>query len=304
MRNRHVVTGFILSLLLHLLILLLFVGTMQRLLLPPPPSSPKKIMLNLRHFIPPPSPKPHRLTQSVTSPPIPKPEPKKSAKPTTPVKKLRDTKHRMLATQSPKKNNVVKTVKKIVKKTPVKRKTETKRDGIKHLKKNVRKKKRKHIVKKRKHQKKISVVHKRGTLADALMGAGTNLYPTKSKHRYRQSRAGRSIFRLYGKEFDSFTPAQKRFIRKNLDEIQRITQNTLSRNGYPEVAARTGQQGTNIVTFYLHPNGDISGLRLKRRMGYAALDQNTLQVIRLAYMYYPRPKSKTKITFYVNYSLY
>ena len=112
------------------------------------------------------------------------------------------------------------------------------------------------------------------------------------------------IRKLYGREFDSFTPAQKKFIRDKLGEIHRITQNTLTRNGYPSVAARTGQQGVNVVTFYLHPNGDISGLRLKRRMGYTALDQNTLEVIRTAYMYYPHPKTKTKITFYVNYELF
>jgi protein TonB len=75
-------------------------------------------------------------------------------------------------------------------------------------------------------------------------------------------------------------------------------------NGYPDIAVRTGQQGTNVVTFYLHPNGDISGLRLLRPMGYEALDKNTLEVIRIAYKDYPRPKEKTKITFFVTYRLY
>lgn len=124
--------------------------------------------------------------------------------------------------------------------------------------------------------------------------------PTRNSPAY----AERMIKTLYGKEYYSFTPAQKRFIRSHLDEIRRITQNTLVRNGYPEVAVRTGQQGTNVVTFYLHPNGDITGLRLKRPMGYAALDDNTLEVIRIAYKDYPRPKETTKITFYVTYRLY
>ena len=111
------------------------------------------------------------------------------------------------------------------------------------------------------------------------------------------------IAKYYGKEFYTFTKEQRRFIRNHLGEIQRITQNTLVRHGYPEVAVRTRQQGTNVVSFYLHPNGDVSDLRLLKPMGYEALDENTLEVIRIAYKDYPRPKTKTKIVFYVTYSL-
>ena len=58
-----------------------------------------------------------------------------------------------------------------------------------------------------------------------------------------------------------------------------------------------------MVTFYLHPNGRISQLRYKKRLGYASLDENTLQVVRIAQTQYPHPKTTTKITFYVIYSL-
>ena len=124
----------------------------------------------------------------------------------------------------------------------------------------------------------------------------------------RPSRAGaygaQMIQRLYGSEFDTYSQTQKKFIKNNLGTIHRITQRTLSMNGYPEIAVRTGQQGTNIVSFYLHPNGDISNLRLKRDIGYQALDQNTLDVIRIAYKDYPLPNKKTRIIFHVQYSLY
>jgi TonB family protein len=113
-----------------------------------------------------------------------------------------------------------------------------------------------------------------------------------------------TIRKLYGKEYDSFSAKQKEFIRTNLSLIHRITQRTLIRNGYPEVAVQTHQQGTNIVSFYLHPNGDISNLKLKRRIGYSALDNNTLQVIKIAYKDYPLPAKTTKIVFYVTYSIY
>ena len=100
------------------------------------------------------------------------------------------------------------------------------------------------------------------------------------------------------------TPTQKKFIEDNLDTIQEITQRTLTRRGYPQAAARTRQEGTNVVSFNLHPNGDISNLRLKTRIGYRSLDENTLTLIRVAYKDYPYPTTTTKIVFYVTYSYY
>jgi len=142
-------------------------------------------------------------------------------------------------------------------------------------------------------------------LANMLMGSGTPMHPKK---RRTSSNAGtygeQMIKKLYGPEFNTYSPTQKKFIRNNLSTIHRITQNTLTRNGYPSIAIRTNQQGTNVVSFYLHPNGDISGLRLKTPIGYAALDQNTLDVIRIAYKDYPLPNKKTRIVFYVTYRLY
>ncbi len=172
------------------------------------------------------------------------------------------------------------------------------------IKKSKKHKKYKKYKKRKKYAKhpKYPASHKpkRSRLANALLGAATTIPHTPTA----SSTTERMIHRLYGREFDHLTPTQKRFIRNHLSEIHRITQNTLSRNGYPNVAVRTRQQGVNIVTFYLHPNGDITGLRLKRSMGYRALDKNTLEVIRIAYMHYPHPKTTTKITFYVNYKLY
>ena len=114
------------------------------------------------------------------------------------------------------------------------------------------------------------------------------------------------IQKLYGASFDSFTPTQKRFIVDKLDSIHRITQSTLTRRGYPAgaVAMQTRQEGENIVSFDLHPNGDISNLRLEQEIGYRALDENTLQTIRIAYKDYPYPIETTHIVFYVEYSIF
>ena len=127
---------------------------------------------------------------------------------------------------------------------------------------------------------------------------------SRSSKASKRSYNNKLIKQLYGSEFNIYSKNQKKFIKNNLGAIYRITQRTLNRNGYPEVAGRTGQEGTNVVSFYLHPNGDISKLRLKTYIGYQALDNNTLEVIRIAYKDYPLPNQKTKIIFYVQYSAY
>jgi TonB family protein len=176
------------------------------------------------------------------------------------------------------------------------------------VKKKIKKKK---VVKKKKVTKKRVVKRKRpkrkkskNPLANALMGSGSSMYPSQSRPASSGSNVARMINQLYGKEFNGYSPTQKKFIKNNLGIIHQITQKTLWRNGYPETAKRTGQQGTNVVSFYLHPNGDISGLKLKKHIGYTSLDQNTLEVIRIAYKDYPLPNQKTKIVFYVQYSIY
>ncbi|MGD9595809.1 MAG: energy transducer TonB, partial [Wolinella sp.] len=70
------------------------------------------------------------------------------------------------------------------------------------------------------------------------------------------------------------------------------------------IAGQLGQEGINAVEFYLHPNGDISDLRLIRSVGYTLLDKNSLKTIEIAYKDYPRPKTKTKIRIKVYYKIY
>ena len=274
---------------------------------PPPAGKEQKISLNLSNFVPPPAPKPVAVPPQPkpvppVQPPVPKPVVKpveKVVKPTPVMKKklIDDTKRTFVEHVSKEDNNITKEKeeKKLAKKEE-KKKPEKKRE-----KKQVQKKKvtQKRVVKRKPRRKKSN-----NPLANALMGSGTSLYPTQSAPASSGSYSAKMINQLYGKEFGTFSPTQKKFIKHNLGLIHRITQRTLTRNGYPEISIRTRQQGTNIVSFYLHPNGDISNLRLKTKIGYAALDNNTLEVIRIAYKDYPLPNQKTKIVFYVQYSIY
>jgi len=325
-RTIRTLEGLLLSLLLHLLIFLLFFLPFKEMKFPPPPPPAKKISLNLKQFktVPPtpPAPKPALPPQPKPQPvqpqpPQPKPLPvtppkpkpiekkpvkKEPVKAPTPVakKKLLDEKARLtVKKKESEENNVTKVVKKEEKPKKIVKKKEEK------PKKKVVEKKvaQKPVVKKSKPQKQRKPSRPKRGLAGALMGSGRSVSMAPSAPS-GPNYGSQMIKQLYGSEFDSFTPTQKKFIKKNLGAIHRITQRTLIQNGYPDIAIRTHQEGTNVVTFYLHPNGNITGLHLKSRIGYTALDDNTLQVIRIAYKDYPHPKTTTKITFYVQYSIY
>ena len=243
------------------------------------------------------------MPKPIISPPMVKPIIEKKVEPKPEVEEVKrmilDESKKTFATKSSEENNITKVVEKPVKK--VVKKEVKKKPKKKIVKKKAVKKKR--IAKKKKPQRRAK--RSKDPLANMLMGTGTSMFPTQPK---RTSGAGtygeQMIKKLYGSEFNTYSPTQKKYIRNNLSTIHQITQRTLSRNGYPQVAIQTRQQGTNIVSFYLHPNGDISGLRLKSRIGYAALDENTIKVIKLAYKDYPLPNKKTRLIFHVRYSIY
>lgn len=291
---------------MHLLILLLFTKSFQDIKVPPPHGKEKKISLNLNQIVTPPAPKPKPVPPTPKpvpiTPPIPKPIVEKKIEPKPEVqpikKKILDESKKIFAQKSTEENNVTK-----VEPKPVEKKVEKKIVKKEVKKKPAKKVQKKRVVKKTKPKRRPK--RSKDPLANMLMGSGTSMVPTQSRRPSSSGSYGdRMIKDLYGGEFNSYSPTQKKFIRNNLGTIHRITQRTLTRNGYPDIAVRTRQQGTNVVSFYLHPNGDISGLKLKTHIGYQALDQNTLDVIRIAYKDYPLPNKKTKIIFYVRYSLY
>lgn len=115
----------------------------------------------------------------------------------------------------------------------------------------------------------------------------------------RDPQTTQEINELYGEEFGDLGTAQKDFIRNNLRNIGRITQQYLR---YPRVAAYFEQSGVNAVEFYLHPNGDITDLKIIKSSGLNSFDAATLNAIKLAYKDYPRPAEKTLIRIHVTYS--
>ncbi|CBG39744.1 energy transducer TonB [Helicobacter mustelae] len=134
---------------------------------------------------------------------------------------------------------------------------------------------------------------------DSGGGGGGN--PSEQDDKGSDPETAQEIDDLYGEEFGDLGTAEKDFIRDNLRNIGRITQKYLQ---YPRVAAYFGQSGVNAVEFYLHPNGDISDLKIIRSSGLNSFDNNTLNTIQIAYKDYPRPKVKTLIRINVTYSYY
>ncbi len=113
----------------------------------------------------------------------------------------------------------------------------------------------------------------------------------------------KEIQKLYKDEFSTFTKEQQKFIKNNLAKIAAITQKYLYLGGYPYIAVKTRQEGVNIVEFYLHPNGDITDLKLIKSSGYEALDTNSIETIKAAYKDYPLPQQTTKIRIYIHYTI-
>ncbi len=109
-----------------------------------------------------------------------------------------------------------------------------------------------------------------------------------------------SYIKLYGEKYFTFSKEQKRYLKDNLNSIGRITQRHLT---YPTISIRTRQSGINVIEFFLHPNGDITDIKITDSSYYTALDENTINVIQLSYQDYPRPIQTVKIKIYVKYIL-
>lgn len=109
-----------------------------------------------------------------------------------------------------------------------------------------------------------------------------------------------SYIKLYGEKYFTFSKEQKKYLKENLNRIGKITQRYLT---YPTISIRTRQSGINIIEFFLHPNGDITDVKITDSSYYSALDQNTLDTIQIAYKDYPKPIQTVKIKIYVKYIL-
>jgi periplasmic protein TonB len=112
-----------------------------------------------------------------------------------------------------------------------------------------------------------------------------------------------SIQRLYGDKFNELSEGEQKYILDNQEVMRRITQGVLDRYGRSRIPDSIRANDTNMIEFYLHPDGSISEIRFLKNSRLAILDDTTKEVIELAYSKYPRPNQKTLIRYRVFYSL-
>jgi len=112
-----------------------------------------------------------------------------------------------------------------------------------------------------------------------------------------------SIQRLYGDKFSELSAGEQKYIIDNQEVMRRITQGVLDRYGRSKIPDNIRVNDTNMIEFYLHPDGSISDLHFLKNSQISILDDTTKETIELAYSKYPRPEQKTLIRYRVWYNL-
>lgn len=84
-----------------------------------------------------------------------------------------------------------------------------------------------------------------------------------------------------------------------MEIIRVITQETLLRVGSTNLDRKIS--GTNVIEFWLHPNGQISDLKLVEKSNHHILNKTSLETIEYSYHKYPSVKEKTLIRYRVSY---
>ena len=115
--------------------------------------------------------------------------------------------------------------------------------------------------------------------------------------------SGKNIRELYGSKFGELSQAQQEYILDNQEIMRRITQQVLTRQASVSNLSGLNVNRTNVIEFYLHPNGDKTDFKFLSKSGYFILDEITRVTIEYAYSKYPRPKEKTLIRYNVFYNL-
>lgn len=117
------------------------------------------------------------------------------------------------------------------------------------------------------------------------------------------SNVSSDVKELYGDEFGKLSPGQQKYILDNQEIMRRITQQVLNRVARVNLDNNLNVNRSNVIEFYLHPNGDMSDFKFLSKSGYYTLDDITKETIEYAYSKYPRPTEKTLIRYNVYYHL-
>lgn len=123
------------------------------------------------------------------------------------------------------------------------------------------------------------------------------------KTTFSGSKINSDVKELYGEEFGKLSEGQQKYILDNQEIMRRITQQVLTRVARVNLPRDLSVNRSNVIEFYLHPNGDMTDFKFLEKSGYYVLDDTTKETIEYAYSRYPRPTEKTLIRYNVYYNL-
>ena len=127
--------------------------------------------------------------------------------------------------------------------------------------------------------------------------------PTPKSSSGPMTKVSDNIQKLYGDKFGELSEGEQKYILDNQEVMRRITQSILYRYGRSRIPDNLRVDETNMIEFYLHPNGSISDLHFLKNSRFSILDDTTQETIEIAYAKYPRPAQKTLIRYRVWYNL-
>lgn len=125
----------------------------------------------------------------------------------------------------------------------------------------------------------------------------------KTTSNRQKNSIGGTLKELYGDDFAKLTQGQQEYLKDNIEEMRRITQNVLNRVASVNIRSDLNTNSINIIEFKLHPNGDMSDFKFLKNSGYYILDDTTKETILYAYSQYPRPRETITIRYNVYYNL-
>jgi len=125
----------------------------------------------------------------------------------------------------------------------------------------------------------------------------------EEKKNYSHNNINQNIKELYGDKFGKLTKGQQEYILNNQEIMRRITQEVLTRVASVNIGRDIRVNRSNVIEFYLHPNGDMTDFKFLQKSGVFTLDRTTQETMEYAYSRYPRPKEKTLIRYNVFYRL-
>ncbi|MBN2869586.1 MAG: hypothetical protein JXK04_01360 [Campylobacterales bacterium] len=105
----------------------------------------------------------------------------------------------------------------------------------------------------------------------------------------------RSVLHHYGEEFFDLSPGEQHYIIDNLQRIRKLNEIVGTRLLRERPDEEIDPSDSNVVEFYLHPDGTISDLHLQKNRIGTMLDELTLQTIALAHPRYPKPEQTTLV---------